>query len=234
MSATVYEFEYSLDAAECLDLLVDLRETDGTLATRRQHHRNHGRAYLFSLILPLLPLSLGSVGSFIWVIVFCGLAGRAYVRFQNASSPRLRAEVRTEFEAVIEKLTRSACRVRLKSSGLEFPLSRECPHVGWADVSAVHTGLLGLSFLDASSQVVLLLPYRLVSPSSLRQIQRDIREWHDKHQPEHADVIRSYLRKVFIPCPRCSYNLHALEKLVCPECGVLLTRDNMPDAFCRD
>ena len=40
--------------------------------------------------------------------------------------------------------------------------------------------------------------------------------------PTDAEVLRRFLAKTDVACPGCGYNLRALSKNVCPECGITI------------
>lgn len=79
------------------------------------------------------------------------------------------------------------------------------------------------------------LPARVFRDDPHRQaFISDFERWMKAGDGGAANIIRRYLAKESLSCPRCAYDLRGVEHEGCPECGLAFTDENFPVLFMHD
>ena len=241
---------------ETLELRFDLDEGDLDFIRRdvvdlypqvQQQWRSLGRQYRLSLILAIaltLALIVGFFTDFLGmasvegrpvlsVVLVAGAVGAWWTvgQYRHALSPLRQAK------GLVSPAWINAMRHNLGPQSISFTASgfRCCSKHSdvvqrWSGISGV-TSSSDVIYIRRRDMGSYIIPKRVFSsPQEAAAAVDRITRWLDEAGHGEPRQIREYIADRDVPCPTCRYNLRGVVSGLCPECGLALGLESLPQA----
>lgn len=167
--------------------------------------------------------SLGLPFSF---AVFLGALAWMVFRGTTEASARARAE-KVAHGPMFEDLLNEHS-VTLSTEGFAFEGGNSSAFNRWRlfESAELTESFLVLTMADRSVRVI---PRRVLADAEAAA--RECAHWIAADGGGEQRSVVAHLRAHDTPCPKCQYQLRGLARAQCPECGTVLGRENLPQAF---
>ncbi len=158
--------------------------------------------------------------------MLCGALAWLLFRSGTDSAARSRAE-KSAHGPMFEDLQREHT-LTINGEGVEFVGRDSRAYNRWRlfESAEVTPSFLVLVMCD---QRVRVIPRRLLPDAE--GLARQCTLWIAADGGGEQRSVVAYLQAHDTPCPKCEYQLRGLDRPQCPECGVILGRENLPQAF---
>lgn len=167
-----------------------------------------------------------SLGLPFYFAVFAG--GLAWVLFKSTTDASARAQAEKVAHGPMFEDLLHEHSVTLSADGFAFEGGNSSAFNRWRlfESAELTESFLVLTMADRSVRVI---PRRVLADAETAA--RECAHWIAADGGGEQRSVVAYLRAHDTPCPKCTYQLRDLPRAQCPECGTVLGRENLPQAF---